>query len=314
MSSLRYHIVFNPLASAGAAAESREAVLRMVETVFGAAASLCVIEGPNDAAASTRDALRGGAELVIAIGGDGTMQQVASGFLAAGNGSASTARLGMLSIGTGCGFAQSLGISGTIAEQLALIRRGIARPVDLATLTNGRGAAGPVSVCVNECQFGIGGTVVRRVRGRIKRLGGRPAFGIGAAVVALTQRPHLFTLRFDGGPEESHLLLGLVVANGAYTGGGMELVPGAVTGDGLLDVLLIRHMSVLQRLRTLPLIYSGKHVLSEGYALRSCRELSVATESEVDCEADGELLPPGPRTIRVLPKAIHVITSEGGAS
>jgi diacylglycerol kinase (ATP) len=199
-------------------------------------------------------------------------------------------------------------------QQLEVIRQGHARPVDVALVTNSACAAESVQICINECQFGIGGTVVRRVSGRIKRFGGKWAFGFGTVVTALTQRPHLFTVSFDGGPPESHLLLGLVVANGAFTGGGMELVPGADTADGLLDVLFINHMTVFQRLRSLPLIYKGKHLQGEGYALRSCRQLSVETGADVDCEADGEFLHSGPRSIRVLPGAINVITPGGGAS
>lgn len=318
MSPNRYHIVFNPLAAGGAAAGLREELLRKVEEQLGPYASLCVVDRPHEASSSTQLALRRGVGLVIAIGGDGTVQEVVNGIIVSGNGHgnghASTATLGVVSTGTGCGFAQSLGIPRGIAEQLALIRNGNARRVDIALVSSGDGSAEGEQYCINECQFGIGGTVVRRVSGRIKRLGGKKAFGIGAAVAALTQRPHRFALSFDDGPEETHILLGLVIANGAFTGGGMQLVPGADSTDGLLDALLIHDMTVPQRLRSLARIYKGTHVQSDSFSLRNCRRMLVRPEEGVDCEADGELLSPGSRSIRVLTGAINVITAEGGES
>lgn len=319
----RHHIILNPRAGGGRTWEAKAEILGGLASVLGVPASVCVALSAAEAEARTRKVLLDGDHRIIAVGGDGTFQAVVRGFFDGTTPVAPGSTLGLVSTGTGCGFAQSLGIGGPLATQLEVLRAGVATAVDVLCLasTNGHGASTPraasdarVELFINECQFGIGGTVVRRVRGPIKRFGGRLAFGIGTAVTSLTQRSRAFELTYDDEAAVRLPLLGVVVANGALTGGGMRLVPSARATDGWIDVLLIHAMSVPQRFRGMPRIYHGTHVDEVHFSQRRCRRLDVRMHAEVDVEADGELLQRGGRTVTVLPGSLHIIRPGGGAS
>lgn len=319
----RHHIILNPNAGGGRTWASQAEILDGLTAVLGVPASVCIALSAAEAEARTRTVLRDGDGRVIAIGGDGTFQAVIRGFFEGTTPVAPASTLGLVSTGTGCGFAQSLGITGSLAAQIEVLRTGIASAVDVLCLTRTNGQA-PFSghtspapdteLFINECQFGIGGTVVRRVRGPIKRVGGRLAFGIGTAVTSLTHRAHAFELTFDDDAPVRLPLLGVVVANGPLTGGGMRLVPSARATDGLIDVLLIHAMSVPQRFLGMPRIYRGAHVDQVHFSQHRCRRVEVRMGAGVDVEADGELLHGGDRTVTVLPEAVHIIRPGGGTS
>jgi diacylglycerol kinase (ATP) len=309
----RYHIVFNPYAAGGAARKRFLEVIRESERRFGPPASCCVVLKPGDASRCAAEAVRGEADLILVAGGDGTLQQVVNGLLSASAGVVPGPKLGIVSMGTGRGFAQSLGIRGNVCEQLNIAATGRVIPVDTVAMTRTDGSV-PEHVFINEAQFGVGERVVRLVGARMKRLGGKAAFGVGSAFAALGERPQLYRLHFDGGKEEDHQLIGLAVLNGSHTGGGMQLVPGASNRDGRLDVLLMHRMPVLHRLRSLTRIYNGTHLESGSFSVRHCAALSVDAATLTGMAADGELFGPGPRHLRVLPSAIHVITPGGTSS
>jgi diacylglycerol kinase (ATP) len=116
------------------------------------------------------------------------------------------------------------------------------------------------------------------------------------------------SIQIDGKVALKKKFLGIIIANGAFTGGGMNLAPYARLNDNLLDVLLIHEQSITQRLRTFPKIYSGRHIELPQFGYYQVKKVKISAEKNVLLEADGELLGHPPCEIELLPSCIHVFT------
>jgi diacylglycerol kinase (ATP) len=113
------------------------------------------------------------------------------------------------------------------------------------------------------------------------------------------------TISADG-CERSGVFCGVAVANGAFTGGGMNLAPDACMNDHLLDLLVMNDLSVRERLRYFPMIYSGAHVRSPRFSYSKVFSVTLQSDRPVPVAADGELLGTTPCTIETVPSALTV--------
>jgi diacylglycerol kinase family enzyme len=236
-------MIANPVSgngkTAGRIAEIRDrlrwTLLREVELV--------TTRFPGDALQSVRALRRGpGSALLIVLGGDGTVQEVANGLMHLPDSDRSRITLGLISSGTGQGLAQSIGLAEDVGTQIQQFPFLHTRPFDLGhVFLSGSDDTVRDRYFVNECQAGIGGEVVRRVEhsGR-KALGGRLTFGLTALRVAMYHPNQVVRLSLDHGQAEVVNVTGLFVGNGQFTGGGMNLAPGALPWDGRLDLLIMK--------------------------------------------------------------------------
>lgn len=307
MSSPRTHVILNPASAGGKTGKRQAQILKALERRLGGNYSLCVTKEPLEAGVSARRAITEGSELIVTIGGDGTIQEAVNGFFSDGYLINPACQLGIINSGTGGGLAQSLGLPKTIEGQLEVICNGQSRPMDVGRVIfcheNGERME---RFFVNECQAGIGGAVVKRVGSKQKWVGGRLAFGSGALKMALRHQAQPMTVVIDRAFEITEPLIGVVIANGAYTGGGMNLAPRASVDDGFLDILLIHEQSKSQRLWNFPKIYLGRHIPSPKFSYYQAKQITVTSSESVPLEADGELLGSLPCTVDVLPAALGV--------
>jgi YegS/Rv2252/BmrU family lipid kinase len=298
------HVILNPASSAGRTGRRQAEILAAVERHLGREFSLFVTKRPHEATSSARYASFGGAELIIAVGGDGTIKEVVNGLMEAGTPLNRRLQLGIINAGTGHGFAQSLGLPAGLDDQCAAIALGTVRRVDIgrATYANGRGQR-TERYFVNECQAGIGGLVVERVQGGYKKLGGFLAFGLATFTAALSYPNRSIRFSVDGGPEDEGKFIGIVAANGNVMAGGMRLAPQATVEDGRLDILFMHGQTLPERLRNFPKIYSGTHLGSPQFSCLRGQSISLASRESVSFEADGEMFGYLPCRIDVLPSA-----------
>lgn len=308
MSICKPHVILNP-ASSGGRVGSQEIDYRLALTRhFGADFSLFVTRKPLDATLSARAAIRDGHELIIAIGGDGTIQEVVNGFFLNGELINPAAQLGVINGGTtGRGFARNIGMLLSLDEQLEAIRFGCTHHLDIARIEVCAGVAGNLRrFFVNVSQLGIGAEVVRLVQQKHKRLGGFFRFGVGAVQAILSHRGQAMTVRIDEVTIEHRSLIGIIVANGAYAAGGMNLAPGARLDDGRLNVLCIANLWIPGRLRALSRIRAGGHIESRAVSYTTATSIAVDSEERVFVSADGELLGTTPCRIEVQPSLLPV--------
>ena len=139
-------------------------------------------------------------------------------------------------------------------------------------------------------------------------MGGFLAFGLTTLATIFRQPNQKMSISIDNNKMIDREFLGIMIANGAYTGGGMKLAPYARLNDHRLDVLLMHAQSIPQRLITFPKIYAGKHIESPKFSYFHAKHISVHTEEDVPLEADGELLGHPPCDIEILDSCIQVFT------
>ena len=301
-------VILNPASAGGKTRRNMNTILDALRREFGAELFCHVTRSAGDAEILARKAVRAGCDTLIAVGGDGTLQEVVNGFFENGRSVNPECRLGIIGSGTGRGFPLSLRLPKSLEEQIKVIRRDRVKRVDVGRITyrNIRGFKLD-RYFINECQAGIGGEVVKRVQNNHKRLGGLLAFGSVTVRTALQYREPVIRVTIDNKSVIEDRALGIVVANGEFTGGGMNLAPGADLSDGWFNVLIIHAQSVPQRLRNFPLIYSGKHINSPKFSYCKAKHLKIESTQNVDLEADGELLGYLPCTIGMCAGSIPVL-------
>ena len=301
-------IVVNTVAGAGKAEAVKERLPSLLKTRIGEEYVMLTTAQKGDGMEKGRQAVDQGAGLIIVVGGDGTINEVINGILLSKNFQKKDCAVGTINCGSGAGLAQSLGIPQSLEEQVDTLFKSSAKPLDVAKLqfVNAEGTL-VERFFVSECQAGIGGAVVTKVGTSHKQMGGLLAF----ASVAIAQLFHYKATRMrvsmGEGHEISKGMLGVVVGNGRYCAGGMQLTPAARLDDGFLDVLTIGDMRLMKRLSAFSRVYAGKHIHLRDFTLTQSNSVSVESEDPVWLEADGELMGlTSSYHISLLPGAIRI--------
>ncbi len=249
---------------------------------------------PMEAAGAARMGIEAGFSRIVAMGGDGTVNEVANGLLG------STASLGVIPAGTGNDFVRMLGIPSDPVEAVRRLPTAKERTVDV-------GRVGEDRYFVNGLGIGIDAQVARDVLA-MQRLRGAPAY-LYAAVKEVF-RFEAFPVAVRGaGVAEDLRCLSLGVANGKYCGGGFMLAPRASVDDGLIDVAAIGDFPRAERLLRLPQARAGKHLKLSQVRYLQIPEVTVSSEAKLIAHMDGEPydLPKPAFTVRVVPRALRVL-------
>jgi diacylglycerol kinase (ATP) len=301
------YIILNPVAGGGKTRKLKSELVRELEGRFGKNYLLMETSGQGDAIHFAREAAEKGADLIIAVGGDGTINEVVNGLLIDRKPVNDQCELGILNSGSGSGVAQTLGLPGSISAQMELICTTAAKLMDVGFVSyRDTGNLPCERLFVSECQIGIGGSVVSQVGMKLKHLGGRIAFGSVALSHLFHYRASQMTIMPDRKTAESKKLIGMTIGNGIYCAGGMRMTPDARTDDGLLDILQIHEMSLYKRLLNFGKVYTGSHIHSNHFSISQVKTISIDSEQPVWIETDGELLGKTPCWIGVMPGAIRV--------
>lgn len=305
MSAIKTHIIFNPLAAGGRAGKNKSKIISELHHQLGNCFDVSETHSINDATSITIEAISAGYNLIIAVGGDGTLNQVVNGFIQTGSYNEHQTRLGVISFGTGQGFAQSIGLPKDIKSQITVIKNDTSKLVDVGKISFENGQA--AKYFLNELQFGIGGTLCKNISTVTKMMLGRFAFGFEAVKTLLRYEAEEIQMTINE-RSVSEKAIGVVISNGAFTGGGMRLTPDAMIDDGLLDVLVIEEMPLLKRLNSFSKIYSGRHIGNRAFKLFKTREIRFGYNNGLSAEADGELILNKCISAEIIPSAIRVIS------
>lgn len=281
--------VVNPASAAGRTGRDWVATTQILKAA-GLEFDSAMTSGPEDATAIARRAVKESRPVVVAVGGDGTLNEVVNGFFENGEPIPTKSRLAMLPQGTGGDFRRTLNIPLDITAAAKVIASGVPRRLDAGRVTfKTAGGGSGVRHFINIADAGIGGEVVHRVNAGSKRL--------GAATFTLTSLMTLFQWKnkpmsvvIDGAPHHMVAAQQVVVANCQYFGGGMRMAPTASPTDGWFDVILIGDVGAVENLRGLGKIRSGKH-LEEGnpkFEAINGKRIEVSSPAEVRIDVDGE--------------------------
>lgn len=304
MKAIKTHIFFNPFSAGGRTGKAQQEFMRIFEKYFGKDYTFSFTEKQLNDEHLMNKFLDNGYESIIAVGGDGTIHQVVNQIFQ-NEEYTKKIRLGIISSGTGNGFAESLSISESMEKQISRIRNGEVYFTDIAKIEYNLNKNPVTRYFVNEFQLGIGGEVVNRVGQKQKRFKGRLAIPFATILSAFLYPNQSLSIKINGESIES-TFTGIIIANGAFTGGGMNIAPFAKLNDGLLDAILIKGQNAFERLRNFSKIYSGRYINSKKILYKQSKEIFIDSKENIPMEADGELLNGLPCRISIIEKAIKV--------
>jgi YegS/Rv2252/BmrU family lipid kinase len=293
MNGEKYFLIVNLIAGQGrckAVFPRVKAALERSHTAY----DLHYTNEPMEAVDVAKMGIEAGFTRIIAMGGDGTVNEVANGLLG------STACLGVIPAGTGNDFVRMLGIPSDPLEALRMLPKAVERTMDM-------GRVGHDRCFVNGIGIGIDAQVARDVLA-MERLRGAAAY-IYAAVKEVF-RFQAFKAKIEGeGISEERQYLSLGVANGKYCGGGFMLAPRAVVDDGLIDVAAIGDFPRAERLLRLPQARAGKHLKLPQVRYVQTPRVTLSSDTKLIAHMDGEPyeLPRAAFEVSVAPKALRVL-------
>jgi diacylglycerol kinase (ATP) len=277
---LHAYVILNPAAGRGAARRAESLVARAFRAQ-GWAVDVARTEGPGHAQELAARAVDHGARHIVAVGGDGTVHEVANGLLR----SDTDAALGVVPIGSGNDFAK---LTGVYRHDPV---RAVAR---LVTARSRRFDAGRVAGewFVNSLGFGFGPAVVK-TRNAARHLRGFLSYLVPIVQTFFRFEPIVFDVAAPGFRERGYMMM-IEVCNGTTAGGSYRFAPGADPTDGKLDVCLIRRVSLPRFLIAIPRVMRGTHLKMREVALIRTAKLVVrAPDQPLLWHVDGELREPG---------------------
>ena len=245
-------------------------------------------------------------ETVVAVGGDGTISEVANGILSAG----AEAALGVIPRGTGSDLVRTLGIPTSVEAAASLLASGVRRRIDVGSATySGTHGDRASRWFVNATEVGAGAMVAAAMNRASRRLPGAPAFWWAILTTMLRYRPSQASIVTDGSPPLELLLSNAWIANGCYSGGGIRSAPRAAVDDGLLDVVAVEHGPVRRRLLGLLKLRGGAFVqLPEVRYVKAARG-EVTAETPLPIEIDGDAVGTTPAVFEAVPSRLTVVAS-----
>jgi len=263
----------------------------------------------GDATDLSRRILKEDAARIVAVGGDGHLNEVLNGFIENDLPVNAESRLSFVMTGTGCDFQRSLGISGKWQNAVADLKDAKVRKIDVGKVTyTAADKTQKIRYFDNIASFGLSGAVDHCLEHSRLRdyLGGSPLFLWATIKTVFTHPNQGIRFRIDDGPEEEICSRLGLLANGRYFGGAMHAAPEAELDDGLLDLLMLKEISVAKFLWHLPKIYKGTHLKIPEIFFQKVRKFTAESSEQVILDIDGES--PGylAATFEVLPKILNL--------
>jgi YegS/Rv2252/BmrU family lipid kinase len=310
MASKKTVFIVNPSAAMGTTGKEWPRIKALAKDRLGLFQSF-LTTAPGDATRLTRLALLEDAELVVCIGGDGTLNEVVNGFMGEDGPIQPEAMLGFIPRGTGCDFIKTVPIPREMNRALDLIRGFHARPIDLGRLKymdhNGLPS---YRYFHNIVSFGLGGEVDERVNRTTKAFGGFISFIWATLISILVYDKKRIHLKVDNNFEQEVISWNVVVANGQYHGGGMWVAPGATVEDGLFHVTVIGDLTLAKVFLNLPNLYNGNIITIKEVNTLVGKRVEASSDQRVLLDVDGEQPGQLPVTIDIVPGALPLITGK----
>lgn len=296
-------VIVNPIAGAGRTAKKWPQIMGLLKSI-GLRFEYDLTEAPGHAIELAKSAAKKGYELVVSVGGDGTINEIVNGLYNAGN--IRDVTLGIISTGAGADYIRTIGVHRHYKEACHCLMNSRKLVVDLGVVEYVNNGQITKRLFVNFAGLGFDAEVVKATTQRFKALGSTPSYLMGLLTTFLFYETKQVSLILDGQPEERRVWT-ILMSNGKYGGGGMLAAPNADLADGLLDVVVIDDLSKLDLLKSLPRIYKGTHLSHPKVTVKRAREIDIRPRQQMSLQADGELLGEAPAYFRVLPAALNVV-------
>ncbi|NBI08131.1 diacylglycerol/lipid kinase family protein [Senegalia massiliensis] len=231
----------------------------------------------DDARLITMKYLKQDYKIIVAIGGDGTVREVASGIKEMNKGI-----LGIIPMGTGNDLARTLNIPLSPDKALDRILDHNIRNINIAKVEQNK--------FLNVASIGIDAEIVKNTRIFKGLFKGKLAYTLGVLRTLFIFKPKSVTIKYDDIEKNEKVLL-VAVANGNYYGGGMMISPNSKIDDNQLDICIIKNISKIKLLFLFPSVYNGKHGKYKKYVkFISANSLKIYSKEKIFLNVDGDIL------------------------
>jgi YegS/Rv2252/BmrU family lipid kinase len=283
----------NP-ASGNGATGKRWPKLRKRAAELGLEGEQVLSEFPGHLAQAAKDSP---GSLLVVIGGDGTVNEVANGV------AGTEAELAVLPCGTGQDFGRTHGLPTGFDDAVRVALGGETRTIDLGRVELESGTS---RFFANVGSAGMSGAVARRANTMTKAFGGRATFFYALTREFLAWQNTRVVVELDDGVQREGPMHDVIVANGNWHGGGMKLAPDARQDDGVFDVVLIGDVTKLDFLTTAPKLYSGRYLSHPKVELLQSSSVAIRASEALPLEVDGEPIGATPARFEVVPSALRL--------
>ena len=308
MTSKKIVFIVNPKAGNGLTGRNWPLIQAMAHDRLGSFTA-CVTKKPGDAIRITRKNLMEGAEVIVCVGGDGTLNEVINGFTFEEQSTGTGAVLGFVPHGTGCDFVRTAPIPAKIEQALDTIKEGHVSAIDLGRLQYHDHEDCPrTRYFHNITSFGLGGEVDDRVNRGSKVFGPLISFIRSTLVSLFLYGKKSIRLKVDNLFDEEVITWNVAVANGQYHGGGMRIAPDAAIDDGLFHITVVGNLSLVEVIWHFPKLYDGRIKNIGNVSFLTGKKVEASSEQQVLLDVDGEQPGHLPVVIDILPSALHMLT------
>lgn len=280
----------NPIAGGGTAAERWQPLADMI-TAAGATVTV-VLTRSREHAVSVAASAAGRGDVVVAVGGDGLVRDVAEGVVSVDG------TMAIVPAGRGNDFARKLQLPVDHAELAKLLLDAPARRIDVL---DSEGA-----IVLGNVYAGVDSVSTEMINNS-RWIPAPLLYRLAPVRTLLTWRPPTYTVVADGETITAKAHTVVVANSGAY-GHGLQIVPGAVVDDGLLDVLIVLAGPKRQFVSFVAQAKTGTHVDRPDVRVVRATEVTLSADRPVPVGADGDNLGHLPRTVRIRPAALRLLT------
>ncbi|MCT6923927.1 diacylglycerol kinase [Metasolibacillus sp.] len=289
----RARIIYNPTSGREAFKKHLPEVLEKLE-IAGYETSCHATTCEGDATAAAKAAVERQFDVVIAVGGDGTLNEVVAGI----SGFDKRPKLGLIPMGTTNDFARAIHIPRKIDEAVEIIVKGDTLPVDVGILNNER-------YFINIAAGGRITELTYEVPSKMKTVLGQLAYYLKGiemipSIKATHMRIEIDEEVFDG--NAMMFLCGLTNSVGGFE----KIAPDASINDGLFTVMVLKECSITDFIKIASLALRGEHLNDERVIYRKAKKVKVTSDDEVHLNLDGEYGGDAPATFQNLKRHIEI--------
>lgn len=239
-----------------------------------------------------KEAKESDADIVVAVGGDGTLLEVANGLMG------SDKILGIIPAGSGNDFSRAISVPHDTISALELLKNGKPKFVDVGKIKG--------IYFINVASVGLDAEIARDVMRYKRFLPGGISYYIVAVLKLFTYKFKEMSLFIDGKPLKSKFTL-VAVANGTHYGGGMKVNPEGLVNDGFLNVIAIDSVPRYKMPSIMLKFFKGKHIDLPYVRVYKCKNINIMSSHDLVINLDGEVLNDTPINFSVNPQALNII-------
>ena len=298
-------IILNPWAGRGKAGRRRPELVKALDEA-GVSYELLLTNARGHATELARDAVVRGADVVVAIGGDGTLNETVNGLYQGNQQTGRKAAFAVIPLGTGSDFIKVLETvkADDIAGGIARLQNINRRPIDLGLVEiAGQGSR----LLLNAVGIGFDAQAAAEAL-KIKWVTGWPVYYLAIIRALMNYKAFPMRINFNNETLERPMMFA-TIANGRHQGASFLMTPDAHIDDGLLDVCMVDMLGVVKVAQYIPLIEKGVHGKLPEVRLERVKTIQVTCANDLPVAIDGEVFSTTARDITVtnLPGAVDLL-------